>query len=239
MATSGTYDFGLTNASIIFEAFDRIGVRPTQMDRHMLNSARVSMNLELLDWSNRGFNFWQTTSGTIPLVANQATYTLPANMVTLTELYYTQVNGGGTGVNQDRTMTAITRQQYSQIVNKLQTGIPTQYWFQMLVTPQLTIWEVPYAGATAPNFVLSYYGLMQIQDANTTANETPNIHYRATDALIAGLALRLCEKFGPVPRLAEKKAAADIAWENMVRRDQEPGPITVRPEIGRYGRMGM
>jgi hypothetical protein len=242
MTSSGTYNFGLSNASIVFDAFDRIQLRPTQLDRHQLMSARTSLNLELLEWSNRGFNFWETTSGTINLAFNQATYTLPTSLVTLTELYYSAVNAS-TGVNQDRIMIPITRTQYAMIVNKLQQGIPTQYWFQMLQTPQVTIWEIPQAGAVAPNFVLNWYGLSQIKDANIAGGETPDIDYRAIEALITGLTLRLAEKFGPADPnarralLMEKKAFADQAWDNMVRRDQEPGSTTYRPNIGVYGQM--
>lgn len=244
MASSGTFNFQLPNASIVFEAFDRIQKRPTELDRHMIISARVSINLELLDWSNKGFNFWKTTSGSIQLIAGQATYTLPTNLVTLTDLYYSQIDTLGTGVNQDRTMIPITRGEYAMIVNKLQPGIPSQYWFQMLMTPQVTIWEVPANGQVAPNYLLSWYGLQQIQDANIASAETPDIHYRATEALISGLTLRLCEKFGPpdpnarMALMKEKKAIADLAWDNMTRRDQEPGPLTIRPNISAYGRLG-
>lgn len=243
MTSSGTYNFALSNASIIFEALDRIQKRPTEDDRHILISARNSLNLELSTWSNKGFNFWELLSGTINLAANTPTYVLPGNLVTLTELYYTQVNTGG--VNIDRIMMPIQRSQYAQITNKLQPGIPTQYWFQMLITPQITIWEIPAAGQVAPNYVLNWYGLSQIQDANLASGETPNVDYRCYEALITGLTLRLAEKFGPADPQAkrgmmeEKKAIADTAWGDMVRRDQEPGPILFRPRISGYGRMGV
>jgi hypothetical protein len=242
MPSSGLYTFQLPTAGVLFEAFDRIQKRPTEVDRHMLISARASLNLEFIKWENAGFNFWKTTSGTINLVVNQPTYTLPANLVMLTELYYTQVNGDGTGVNQDRIMVPIERTQYAAVVNKLQQGIPTQYWFQMLTVPQITIWEVPFVGA--PQYVLNWYGLQQMQDANIANGETPDIPRRAIEALCARMALRLCEKFGPAQPQArqemmlEKKAIADDAWNDMTRRDQEPGVTTFNPNVSGYARMG-
>lgn len=242
MPSSGTYNFALSNASIVFEAFDRISVLPPQITRHHLISARTSLNLELERWSNAGFNFWELDSGTINLAINEATYTLPINLVTMTELWYSNVNGNGSGVNQDRIMVPITRSQYAALTNKLQQGIPTQYWFQMLTVPQVTIWEVPSIGA--PNYVLQWYGLKQIQDANLGTAETPDIPYRAVDCLCARMAFRLCEKFGPKDPQArqalmtEKKLLADEAWDEMSRRDQEPGPVTVRPNLSSYARMG-
>jgi len=241
VASSGTYNFAMANTSVVLEAFDRIQKPPPVLTRHMLVSARNSLNLELAAWSNAGMNFWETTGGTINLAVGTGTYTLPTNLVTMTELWYSTVNGGGTGVNNDRIMVPITRTQYSMIVNKNQQGIPTQYWFQMLETPQVTIWEVPFVGA--PNYVLEWYGMQRVQDANLAGGETPDIPYRAIDALCARMALRLCEKFGPVnpqarqAMMMEKKAAADEAWELLMRRDQEPGPMTINANIAAYGKM--
>jgi hypothetical protein len=234
MASSGLYNFGLSNAGILIEAFDRIGIEPQAITRHRMNSARTSLNLELSTWSNKGFNFWELASGTINLVADTATYTLPPQLAMLTDLWYSNVNGGGAGVNQDRIMVPITRDVYAMLTNKLQQGIPTQYWFQMLLTPQITIWQVPNIGA--PNYVLGWYGLSQIQDANLGSGETPNIHYRAQEALVAGCTVRLAEKFMPA-RLAEKKQLFTEAWDDMARRDQEPGAITYRPDFSAWSRL--
>ena len=243
MATSGLFNFGLSNSGTIFEAFDRISIRPPMVDRHMMASARNSLNLELLSWSNESWNYWKTTSGTINLVVGQATYLLPANLVTLEELYLSQVNGNGAGVNADRIMTPMERTQYSEIPNKLQTGNPTSYWFQMVIPPQVTIWETPQAGFASPNYILSWYGLQQIQDATLSGGENPDIAVRASDALCARLTLRLAEKFGPsspaerAALIKEKGALAEIAWENLQRRDQEPGPTTFRMNTEAYRRM--
>ena len=235
--SSGTFSFELSNASILYEAFDRINLRPTVIDRHMLISARLSLNLELIAWENAGFSFWKLDSGTIPLVPGQGVYALPQNVVTLTDLYYTTIGNP----NVDRIMVPITRTEYAAITNKTVSGQPTQYWFQMLDTPQITIWQVPATGA--PAYVLNWYGLQQFQDAGIATGETPDIPRRAIDCLCAKMALRLCEKFGPsAPALRqgmmqEKKLLSDMAWAEMTRRDQEPGSITVRPNISAYARM--
>lgn len=233
-STSGTYTFQPATAGLMVEAFDRIQIRPTANDRHMIDSARMSIQLLLQDWTDQGFAFWELESGTIDLAVNTATYTLPPQLAMLTELYYSAVNGGGAGVNQDRIMIPITRTQYAQLTNKLQQGIPTQYWFQMLIPPQITIWQVPNVGA--PNYVLGWYGLSRIQDANLGGGEVPNIPYRATDVFCADLARRLAEKFKP-EQYEVKDQIFQKAWESMTRRDQEPGAIQYLPNIALYGRM--
>src|SRR5271165_97003 len=111
--TSGTYYFSPSNTSVVVEAFDRCRIRPVRLDRHKLFSARQSLNFELLDWSNSGFNLWKQVSNTINLVANTATYIIDPTIETLTEVWYSQVNGGGPGVNNDRFMTPLTRSQYA------------------------------------------------------------------------------------------------------------------------------
>jgi hypothetical protein len=199
-------------------------------------SARTSLNLEFIDWENEGWNYWKTTSGTINLVAGQATYTLPTNLVTIEEVYYTTVNAFGSGVNSDRIMLPIQRTQYAEITNKLQQGIPNQYWAQMTFPQQITIWEVPASGQVAPNFVLSWFGLQQMQDATMGQGETPDVPRRGLDALCAKMAMRLAEKFRP-ELLKDKAALATDAWAKMQRRDQEPGPMYFQPRISVYGRI--
>ena len=235
-STSGTYDFALSNGSMVFEAFDRIGRRPAQVDRHMMFSARDSLNLLMIELTNAGAPLWEITSGTVSLVVGQANYDMPVNLVTVTEVWYSQPNGLGSGVNLDRIMTPITRTQYAALSNKLQQGVPTTFWYQMQAQPVLTIWEVPQSGAGSPTYNIQWYGLSRVQDADLGSGQNPNIVYRALDAVCAGLALRLAEKFAPA-RYAEKKAIYQEALYNMETRDQEKGNTQILPPIGLYARL--
>ena len=237
--SSGTYLFDPANAQLVMEAFDRCDLPFPANDRHKLISARMSLNLELQSWSNRGVALWEIISGTINLAApvgnvGQATYTLPATLIMLTEMYFTTVNGNGTGLNYDRWMDPITRTQYAQLPNKLQAGQPSQYWYQRLLAPQVSIYQTAFAGA--PNYLLSWFGLQQIQDAGIASGETPNIPYRAFDALAAGLARRFAEKWAPA-RLAEKTALAAEAWDAFTANDDEPGPLLLQPNVAGYAKM--
>jgi hypothetical protein len=245
-ATSGTYNFAPSNSSLILEAFDRCRIRPTELiTRHHMPSARMSLNLEMLDWSDSGINLWKVISGTINLVTGTATYVLDQSIETLTEVYYSQINGDGAGQNNDRIMVPVTRTQYAMIPNKLTQGTPTQYWLQMLAVPQVTFWQVPQQGA--PNYVVSWYGLQRMQDANVGGGEAPDIVYRAYEALIGRLALRLWTKFGWEVSKNDAgafkthrdilKEEAENGWNNFQTRDQETGPMMIQPAVGVYGRM--
>jgi len=240
MTSSGTYSWQISNGGLVIEAFSRCRIHPSAITRHHLNEARVSLQLELQSWSVRGGpNLWEVFSGTINLVPNQIVYTLPTKMVTLTELWYTAVNANGSGQNSDRIMVPITRTQYAMIPNKSQPGTPTQFWFERLQVPQISIWEPAYAGA--PQYVLNWFGLQRIQDANLGSGETPDVVYRGLEALCAGMALRLADKFLDMtlwdklfPRI-EKNAMT--AWNDFVSEDQETGPLIMQPNVGQYGRM--
>lgn len=233
--SSGAFSYLLTNGSVITEAFDRLQIRPTDIDRHMMMSARTSMNLEFVEWEDAGFNFWKTTAGTIDLVPGVETYALPQDLVTLEEVWISRVDGNGAGVDQDRILVPTTRTGYAALTNKRQMGTVTQYWFQMLTAPQVTFWQVPSVGA--PTMVARWYGLQQMEDANLGGGEAPNVPRRAYETFVSAMTRRLAEKFAPQQYDAKLKIF-EGAWDRMTRRDQEPGPITHIPNVGIYGRMG-
>jgi hypothetical protein len=236
MTTSGTTDFTLANGQIVTEAFDRLGMMPPSLTRHHFTSARTSLNLELQDWSNRGVNLWKVSEGTINLVAGTKTYTLPTSLVALTDFRYVTVDlTGGTNTT-DRLIVPFNRDDYAAIAMKDQQGAPTAYWFQRLLTPQVTLWQVPATGQGAPGYLCKWYGVSRIQDAGLGGGETPDLVYRGLDALCAGLTARLAEKFVPA-RLQEKKALATEAWAKFAVNDQEDGNVVMRPNFSAYGRI--
>ena len=56
MAYSGTRAFNLSSEEIIEEAFERCGLEVRM--GYDLRTARISMNLMLSEWANRGLNLW-------------------------------------------------------------------------------------------------------------------------------------------------------------------------------------
>jgi hypothetical protein len=235
MTTSGTYAFEMANAQLLSEAFDRIQIRGPALTRSHLTSAHQSLNLELARWGNAGINLWKVTSGTINLVTGTATYPLPQQMELLTDLTYRTVGGSSAQDDTDRYMMTLTRQQYAMMPAKGTLGVPTQYWFQRLPVPQITLYPVPSAGA--PDYILVWYGLLRMEDASPTGGQTPDIPYRAYDALCAALAHRLAIKFSEPGVVAARKADAAEAWSEFTANDQEVGSALMAPNVGMYGRL--
>lgn len=237
---SGTYAFNPDIASLTVEAFERCGIHATALTRQQLASARRSLNLELVSWANRGVNLWEVKPFTLQIVAGQANYTagsgvanISANTVSMLDVYRSIINGGGTGVNIDNIMLPISRQQYAELPNKLQSGTPTVYWYQKQESPILTVWQPPISGY--PTWSIGGYYLSRIQDASAVSGQTPDVPYRGLDALSAGLARRLAVKFAP-ERLPVLTAESKEAWLEFADADREDTPIYYQPNIAPYFR---
>lgn len=230
----------MSNASITSEAFERVGRLPTTLQRHDWISARASLNLVLADWGSRGVNLWEVKGPTqVSLVQGQPTYTVDQTSVTILDMYYSQLNGGGQGVNIDRIMLPISRTEYAQYPNKLQQGTPTVFWYDKLSpVPQFSIYQCPQF-SLSDGYCLYYYWLSRIQDANQTSGETPDVPYLALEALCADLAVWLSKKPTLCPgltpdRRAELKADAATAWERFASTNREDVPIAIRPQTYKY-----
>lgn len=239
---SGTTNFLLTNGGVVVEAFHRLGIHSPELIRQHLLDARVSLNLELQRMSSpaRGLNLWKVNYGqTLTLVVGQATYVLTPDVLAITEMWFRTVNGNGTGLPSDRIMTPLTRQQYSDIPNKLTNGLPNQYWFERLTIPQVTIWQPP--SIAAPDYTVVYNTLTKIDDAGLGSGEIPDVVYRGLDVLCARLALRLMPKVLPRSEWATirpmLKEDAQEAQDDFVADDQETGPMIITPNVAGYGRI--
>jgi hypothetical protein len=265
---SGTTDFGLTNAGVINEAFDRIQIRPTSITRHHMISARQSMNLEMVRWSNLGINLWKMTGGTIDLAVGQELYALPASTVALTELWYSTpdqttpitsylrdgygnliLDGNGqpivlTGSDPASGANSTTDRIMVPITRQQYAMIPNKY--QAGIPTQYWFERLTQPQFTiwqvpatgAPTNVLRWYGLERINDIGIAGGETPNVVNRALDALCACLAFRLAMKFSDKETVAARRADRDEAWAEFTANDTEPGPMIITPNVSAYGRMG-
>jgi hypothetical protein len=231
MTVSGTTTFNLDLTEIVEESYSRCGYElRTGWD---LRTARISLNLMLASWANRGINLWSFTSGTIPLVAGVATYDLPSDTVDLLEQVIR--TGAGNPVTQsDLTISRISVSTYATIPNKTAQGRPIQVWIERLTDgPRITLWPVPNQGTLEdPYYIFAYWRMRRLDDAGDGSN-TMDVPYRFYEALVAGLAYHLAMKVpGGMERLQVLKAQYDEAWELAAGEDHEKAPIRFVPRIG-------
>lgn len=120
----------------------------------------------------------------------------------------------------DTPVAKMSREDYQAIPNKTDEGLPSRVFYDLKANTY-TLWQVPENSTD----VFRYWRLRRLQDV-TGASETPDLPYRAYDALAAGLAARLALKFN-----AEKykmlKAEADEAFALLREGDRERADVSM------------
>jgi hypothetical protein len=177
------------------------------------------------DWANRGINMWTFEQGSIPLVAGQATYNLPADTVDLLE-HVIRTGAGSSSTQADLTITRISVSTYATIPNKLQQARPIQVWIERLNTPRITVWPTP---DNSQPYVFVYWRMKRIQDAGGGVN-TMDMPFRFVPCMVAGLAYYLALKVpGGAERLGILKQQYDEAWQLAADEDREKAAIRFVP----------
>lgn len=228
MTSSGVYNFSLSNGEGVLAALERIQVRHPEIRAEHMTTARREINLLFSEWSNRQVNLWEVIPLSVSLVQGTATYSIPGKVVMILDAYRSLNNGT---VNQiDSFVTPISRTIYATIANKFDQGPPTQYWFDRIVSPTITMWPVPDGGGP---YTLNYYAVTQMQDANIPGGETPDLPYRWLDAMVAGLAHRFARVYKPELE-AVRKGDYNEAWDIAAAQDTENVPVTFTPGLSSY-----
>jgi hypothetical protein len=125
--TTGTSGFNLDFTEIAEEAFERAGRE--MRTGYDLRTARRSMNLMTIEWSNRGLNMWAIEPGTFTLVPGLNTYPLPVDTIDLLEQVI-RTGANSESLQSDLNITRISVSTYATIPNKLTQGRPIQVWIQ-------------------------------------------------------------------------------------------------------------
>jgi len=224
---SGTYNFAPSAGDIIITAFQRIRVRPTEIQQPHLQQAIIELNLLLVKFSNLQPNLWDVDLQAMPLVQGTAVYSLPAETVMVTNAFIR--TGSGTAQN-DRLIFPISNTEYAALPNKTTQAPPTQFWFNRQISPVINLYPTP--DGNGP-YTLYYYRVRQIQDALGTNGFNVEVPYLWLDAIAAGLAHRLARVFAP--DLEDKrKMDAEEAWQICARQNQENVPLYIAPGLISY-----
>ena len=187
MATSGTATLNLDIHEIIKQAYERAGLGRA-FSGNDFRTARRSLNLLSQDFANRGINLWTIEESTLSLTSGTATYTLPADTVSILDHSIRE----GTGTSQsDLSITRMSLGEYSSISSKNSQGRPVKIYVERLVSaPKVTVWPVP----NNNNYTLVYYRIRRIEDSvngSVTQFDAPT---RFLPAIVAGLAYQLALK---------------------------------------------
>lgn len=216
MTTSGTNTFAPEIAELVDEAFERCGVDPATLTGRHLRSARMSVNLLLVEWATKGIHLWAVEQQSTTLTASDATYSTVTNLITILDMVVRR-----SGV--DTPVFPIARDQYLAIPDKTSEGLPTQYWLDRDATqPVITLWNVPENSTDT----LIYFYLRRLQDAGS-ASKTPDIPYQWYEALTSGLAARLAVKYAP-DRIGPLRGDAAMQYKLADTEDRERAPTRMK-----------
>lgn len=221
--TSKTFNFAPSGAEFVLAAFGRIQVRPTELTPSHMFNARMALNFVLSEWSNNTPNLWEVDLQTMPLTQGVETYAVPAPTVMILDLY---IRVGDI----DRILWPVSRTEYASYSNKLQEGTPTVFWYDRLISQNITFYPVP--DGSGP-YTVKFYSVRQTQDADVSNGYNVEIPARFYEAYCAGLAWKLSEIYAP--QLEDKlfiryTRALTIAQT----QDVENTGMTIMPGIGGY-----
>jgi hypothetical protein len=188
---------------------------------------QMAENFMLVTLSNLQPNLWEVDLKTVPLVQGSATYTVPAETVTILDLYISYGNPPT-----DRYLNQISRTEFAAIPNKTQQAFPNQFWFDRLISPTITFWPVPDSGGP---YVAKYYSVRQTQDAVLANGLTVEVPYRFLEVFTSGVAWKLAEKYAP-QMCQEKMMYYDRALKEAQTQDTENVSMYIIPALGGYYR---
>ena len=187
----------------------------------------MELNLLLAKMSNTQPNLWTVDLQSLPITQGNATYSLPADTVMITNAYISV--GFGTS-RIDTLIWPLSQTEYAAIANKSSQGKPTTFWFNRTISPTIAFYLTP--DGNGP-YTVNYYRVRQIQDATLPSGVNVEVPYLWLDALVAGLAHRLARIYQP--QLEQiRKADADEAWNIAATQNVENVDLHISPGIGGY-----
>lgn len=224
--TSGQYSFAPSLGELVLYCFQRCGVARTAVTANHLTDARISANMILSDWSNEQINLWEVDLQVVDLVQGQAVYPVSGNTVLILDAYI-RINAESSEPA-DIPLYPLSRTQYASLTTKKLLGRPTTYWFDRLLQPSITLWEIP--DQSSPVYQLRYYRARQTQDGIIGEGENVEVPYRFIRAFADALAARLAAIYAPA-RMAGLDARASESFEKAKKRDAEDTPQFITTDL--------
>jgi hypothetical protein len=224
MANSGTFLFNPPIGTLTLNAFSRCQIQRTEILAPHMENAWMEANLLQAAWGADGITWWTVELVTIPLVQGTSTYTVPANVVSVLDVYIS--NGSS-----NRLIFPFSRTDYASLAEPNEQGFPTVFWYDRALSPTLTLWPAPDGNAT---YTMSFYAYTQTQDATLRQGGNAAIPYFWLDAYTADLAHRLSRHHAPALEAA-RKMDRNEAYATACKQ-VEPGAMYVTPGLSGYFR---
>ena len=187
MATSGTYTWDPTVATVFDAAFQRAGIAPESVQHQHIVSAKRNLNILQTELAtNQADAPYRIDEETGTLVIGTSAVTLASGTIDVIDLVLRDA-GGTNDISVQRT----NRDDYLRIPDKTTTGRPTQWYIDhsTLNAPYIQLWPVPDAA-----YEITYDRLRWMQDI-TAMGETFDARKTWIPTIIAGLAMYIALDF--------------------------------------------
>lgn len=229
MATSGTQNFPTQTslASIGLYALNRVGVPRTSVRTDHLDDVAMAANMVLADLGTDQPWLYKLVQNSITLTQGTTTYTLPANVLLVTDAI---IRTSVAGTPNDRVIFPVSKTDYLSYPNKLLQQPPTVFWADRVVPIQLSLYPTP--DGNGP-YTLIYLAIQQNDDAVIGSAAQLDIPYRLVNAfkdlLVAELALTYdkanAAMFATVAAATKQRAETS---------DREQVSLYITPGLQRY-----
>ena len=223
MASSGTYTFSPTNSTINEEAYRRIKITPDMLTAEHMEEARFSMNLLFVEWETRGVKQYKVEQFTLTTTQSDYDITLNARVLEILQAVYRDSDSA------DTPMHNIGRQEYLFIHDKDIEGTPDRYFLdKQTAAPILYDWPAP--DTASESIVID--AIVATQDVGT-AQQNPDVSRIWYEALCAGLAAKLAEKYSDADMETRMFMKADRAFNLAKTFGRERGDTVMTVNYGR------
>jgi hypothetical protein len=235
MATSGTYTYSATVATVIEEALKKIGVieEGVSASSTQISDAMPVLEMYLKAMSNKGLQIWKVIKTSKTTVAATAGYIPSATFryQEITGIVFRDSDGN------DTPLIELTRDEYDRINDKDLGSTPSQYWWDKESTvgsDYVYLWPVPDSTAAGNSEAVIITGIVPIQDADNdgTDDGTYDIDVPAEylEAVVYGLAVRLAPAYGlPVSDRRELRSEYKDIMDDALNFDRETGSLYIKP----------
>lgn len=203
MTTSGITAFDPSFAELLDEACERAGIDTATISERHIKSAKMSLSLMFTEWVVRdGDALYRLAQDTETVLPSVGSFTPQAGTMDLIDMV---VEYNASGV--DQPMTRRSREDYLNLPDKDEEGQPKFYYVDQssLNAPLVRVWPIPDSEC-----VFTFDCLRYMQTPGLLS-ETLDVHRPWLEAVSAGLALRLAEKYN-LTRVQFLAAKAENAY---------------------------
>jgi hypothetical protein len=215
---------------LLDQAYRRAGIPTPYINGEQIDAALIIANQIYADWVSRGLLLWQIKTEEIPCVSGQSDYELNSSSVEVLNVQRRDANG------YEIPMTALNRDQYVNLPNKLFPGGPLQYWQRFSHDKiELILWPVP----DSNEFTMVVWTKKYINSV-TTVSDITDIPPKWESAMVTDLAYRLMLELPSdqinKDRFQLLKMESEAEFVKALNTESDGTVINLLPNISPYTR---